>query len=163
MPKGVYTGFTAEKDICGKPGLIALLGYPAKPPKIIDHDYKSCDLIYVDFQGNQVLLNQKEVLDALAFHKEKVRYVPDNIDKGEEEAIQKLFIAINSWLERQAIDEDIQPDGTIKKKIGREAKDILSKLKSGDSSAVKRIKQNLIVTDKYKPNNFDLLTWFLVS
>lgn len=42
--------------------------------------------------GEPVLLNQKEVLDALTFHKEKERFVPDAIDKGEEKAIQlKIF------------------------------------------------------------------------
>ena len=33
MPKGVYTGFHADKTICNENGIIALLGYPARPPK----------------------------------------------------------------------------------------------------------------------------------
>jgi len=47
--------------------------------------------------------------------------------------------------------------------MGQEAKDILAKLKSGDVSAVKKIKQNIKLSDKYKAENFDLITWFLVS
>ena len=48
-------------------------------------------------------------------------------------------------------------------RMGKEAKDILAKLKSGDATAVKKLKQNIKVSDKYKADNFDLITWFLVS
>jgi len=34
------------------------------------------------------LLNQKEVLDALAKHKERDRFVPEAVDRGEEFAIK---------------------------------------------------------------------------
>ena len=163
MPKGVYTGFRADKNICRDKGIIALLGYPAKPPKIKDHLYQSYDLIYIDMNGRPVLLNQKEVLDALTSHKDKDRYVHRNVDKGEEEAIQSLVNAIKNWLTSQAVEEEKQEDGGTKKRMGKEAKDILAKLKSGDATAVKKVKQNIKVSDKYKADNFDLIAWFLVS
>jgi hypothetical protein len=47
--------------------------------------------------------------------------------------------------------------------MGAEAKDLLSKIKSGDQDALKRIAQNVKVSDKYQVDNFDLITWFLVS
>ncbi|MDZ4329706.1 MAG: helicase-related protein, partial [Flavobacterium sp.] len=59
MPKGVYTGFKADKAVCAENGLIALLGYPAKPAKTMNHEYKVFDLIYINKQGKMVLLNQK--------------------------------------------------------------------------------------------------------
>ena len=37
--------------------------------------------------------------------------------------------------------------------MGKEAKDILAKLKSGDATAVKKVKQNIKVSDKYKADN----------
>jgi len=82
------------------------------------------------------VLNQKEVLDALTHHKDKDRYVHQSVDKGEEEAIQ----SIKRWLTGQAVEEEQQEDGTTKKRMGLEVKDILAKLKSGDASAVKKIK-----------------------
>jgi len=163
MPNGVYTGFIADKEICNKEGIIALLGYPAKPPKTIDYQYQYYNLIYVDKHGNPVLLNQKEILDALAHHKEKKRYVPEKIDKGEQNAIQELVDAIKNWLKSQAVEEEKQADGTVKKKMGNEAMDLISKLQAGDKEAVKRIKQNIKTEDKFKTDNFDLITWFLVS
>lgn len=163
MPKGVYTGFQAKKSICPESGIIALLGYPSKPPKTLTHEYQTYDLIYINKNGKQVLLNQKEVLDALAQHKEESRFVPDVIEKGEESAISELVESMKKWLESQSIEEDVQEDGTVKKRAGIETKDILAKLKTGDSSAVKRVKKNISVSDKYKLQNFDLITWFVVS
>jgi len=163
MPKGVYTGFKAKHESCSENGIIALLGYPSKPPKVQNHIYQSYDLIYINHEGNPVLLNQKEVLDALTLHKEEDRFIPRGIDKGEEKDIQSLVNAIQSWLKKQAVEEEKQEDGTIKNKMGTEPKDLLSKIKTGDKDALKRIAQNVKVTDKYKIDNFDLITWFLVS
>jgi len=163
MPRGVYTGFKAEKEVCPDDGIIALLGYPARPSKATEHQYQTYDLIYIDMNGKPVLLNQKEVLDALAAHKEKSRYVPEAVEKGEEQAIEELVNSVTNWLRSQAVEDEQQEDGTVKTRMGSKAKDLLSKIKSGDNSAIKRVKQNIKVDDKYKPDNFDLITWFLVS
>ncbi len=163
MPNGVYTGFVAEKEICNEDGIIALLGYPAKPPKTINYNYQYYNLIYIDKNGEPILLNQKEVLDALTFHKDKPRFVPDNIEKGEENAIQELVETINKWIKSQAVEEEKQEDGTVEKKMGKEATDLLSKLRKGDKGAIKRIKQNIKTGEKYQLDNFDLITWFLVT
>ncbi len=163
MPKGVYTGFKTVHESCSENGIIALLGYPSKPTKVQNHIYQSYDLIYIDKNGEPVLMNQKEVLDALTLHKEEARFVPPAIDKGEEEAIQALVKSFTTWLQAQAVEEEKQEDGTIKKTMGVEAKDLLAKLKTGDKDALKRIGQNVKVTDKFQVDNFDLITWFLVS
>jgi hypothetical protein len=44
----------------------------------------------IDKKGKKVLLNQKEVLDALTYHKGKDRFVLESINKGDE-------IAIKNW------------------------------------------------------------------
>ncbi len=163
MPKGVYTGFIAEKNICCSEGIIALLGYPAKPPKLLDHEYQNYDLIYIDMAGNQVLFNQKEVLDTLAYHKKYPRHVANKVEKGDTQTIQKLSNSIKMWLNAQAVEEEKQEDGAVKKRMGNEAKDLIAKLKTGDASATNRIKQNIKANDKYQPDNFDLITWFIVS
>ncbi|SOE24003.1 PLD-like domain-containing protein [Spirosomataceae bacterium TFI 002] len=163
MPKGVYTGFKADTSVCAENGLIALLGYPTKPPKTLNHEYKVFDLIYINKQGKMVLLNQKDVLDALTHHKDKDRFVPDAIDKGDDAAIQELVIALKSWLGSQAAEEQVQEDGTTKKVMGTEAKDLLSKLRKGNKDALSRVKQNIKVDEKFQLDNFDLITWFLVT
>ena len=63
----------------------------------------------------------------------------------------------------QAVEEEKQEDGTVKKKMGKEATDLLLKLQKGDKNAIKRIKQNIKTSEKYKLDNFDLITWFLVT
>ena len=163
MPKGVYSGFKSDKKICSKDGIIALLGYPSKPEKQQDHTYKTFDIIYIDYNGEMVLLNQKEVLDAITYHKDRERFVPDAIDKGDESAIQELVNALKKYLYSQATETEVQADGTIKKSMGREAKDVLDKLRKGDKGALARVKQNVKVDEKYQLDNFDLITWLLVT
>jgi ERCC4-related helicase len=163
MPKGVYTGFKANTTVCAEDGLIALLGYPARPSKSRQHEYKIFDLIYINKQGKAVLMNQKEVLDALTHHKDFNRFVPNLIDQGEETAIQELVVALNSWLLEQASEEQILEDGSVKKVMGKEVKDLLSNLRKGDKQSIDRIKENKTAKEKFQLDKFDLITWFLVS
>ncbi|MFH1672910.1 MAG: helicase-related protein [Pseudomonadota bacterium] len=163
MPKGVYTGFKKETEICPKDGIIALLGYPARPSGVKEFSYSSHDLIYTDKDGNSVLLNQKEALDALSKHKNKNRFVPQEVDRGEEEAIKSLAYSIKSWLKNQVVEEVRDENGNSKTQMGKSAQDVLSKLKSGDTSAVKRLKDNIKIEDKFQSDNFDLIVWFLVG
>ncbi len=163
MPKGIYTGFKADKSVCTENGLIALLGYPIRPEKVPQHEYKVFYLIYINRHGKLVLLNEKDVLDALTHHKDKERFVPDAIDNGDHAALQELANSIQAWLKRQASEEIVQKDGTTKKLMGTEAKDLLSKLRRGDKNAISQVKQNVKVDEKYQLDKFDLITWFLVS
>ncbi len=163
MPKGIYTGFKADKDTDSENGLIALLGYPARPEKKKEHEYKVFDLIFINKNGDQVLLNQKDVLDILTHHKDKNRFVPKSIDRGDESAIKELVNSIQSWLNNQAAEYKNQEDGTSKKMMGKEAKDVLSKIRRGDKGALERVKQNIKADEKFQLDNFDLITWFLVT
>jgi superfamily II DNA/RNA helicase len=163
MPKGVYTGFKADPDVCAKEGMIALLGYPAKPTNKSDHEYKVFDLIYIDKSGELVLLNQKEVLDAITLHKDNNRDVPAGVDAGEKQSIDKLVFSLQSWLNNQTHELRIQDDGTTKKTMGKETKDMLEKLRRGNKDALEKAKSNIKPSDKYKLENFDLIAWFLVS
>jgi ERCC4-related helicase len=163
MPKGVYSGFKADSTICAEDGIIALLGYPNRPEKAKTHEYKVFDLIYINNEGEMVLLNQKEVLDAITHHKDRDRFVPVGIDKGDEAEIQRLVNSLKSFLDGQAAELSEQEDGSTKKVMGKEAKDVLAKLRRGEKSAIERVKQNVKVNDKYQLQNFDLITWFLVT
>lgn len=163
LPNGIYTGFKAKQEVCPQEGLIALLGYPSKPPKATSFEYKGYELIYIDHSGKSVFLNQKEVLDALAKHKDEVRFVPKAIDQGEPKSIEYLTASLTTWLKSQAIEEDVQEDGTVKQKMGKATLDMLNKIKAGSKTAVQKLKEEGAASQKYNKENFDLITWFIVS
>jgi hypothetical protein len=163
MPKGIYSGFKADRSICPENGMIALLGYPSRKTKAKDHSYDHFDLIYIDDKGKMVLLNQKDVLDAVTQHKDYERYVPDAIDRGEEKQITLLSNALQSYLNDQAKETVELEDGSQKTLMGKEARDVLDKLRRGERSALERIKENITTDEKYQSDNFDLITWFIVS
>jgi superfamily II DNA/RNA helicase len=171
MPKGVYTGFTAVQksgihdDLNDNlhDGIIALLGYPAKPAKKLDHQYQVFDLIYIDKSGKLILKNQKEVLDLLTLYKDNERFVPDAVDRGEAVAVAELVNALKTWLTSQAVQEEQMEDGFVKKTMGNETLGILQGLKRGNKASIDRIKQNVTVDGKYQLSNFDLISWVLVT
>ena len=70
---------------------------------------------------------------------------------------------MQGWLNDQAVQTEKQCNGTEKKVMGKEARDILAKLKRGDKDSLTRLKQNIKTNEKYQLNNFDLIAWFLVS
>jgi ERCC4-related helicase len=163
MPNGIYTGFNALPEVCTQKGMIALLGYPSKPSKSTMFEYKGYELIYIDHSGKPVFLNQKEVLDALAKHKEEIRFVPKDIDQGEPKSIEHLSAALSAWLKSQSTEEEVQEDGTVKQKMGKASLDMLNKLKSGSKTTIQKLKDEGSTTHKFSKDNFDLITWFIVS
>jgi ERCC4-related helicase len=162
IPNGIYTGFKANKEVCPEEGLIALLGYPSKPPKATNYEYKSYELIYIDNHGDSILLNQKEILDALAKHQDEKRFVPQEIDQGEQNSIEQLTNAISNWLEKQAKSIEVQEDGTTKPKMGQASIDMINKLKSGSKTTIQKLKFEGSTSNKYNKDNFDLITWFII-
>lgn len=163
LPNGIYTGFKAVKDVCPEEGLIALLGYPSKSTKTNNSEYKGYELIYIDHSGKSIFLNQKEVLDALAKHKEEIRFVPKPIDQGEPKSIEHLSLALSTWLKSQATEEEVQEDGTVKQKMGKASLDMLNKIKSGSKNTIQKLKEEGSASQKFSKDNFDLITWFIVS
>lgn len=163
LPNGIYTGFNAIQEVCPQEGLIALLGYPSQHAKANNFEYKGYELIYINNSGKSVFLNQKEVLDALAKHKDEIRFVPKAIDQGEPKSIELLSAALSTWLKRQATEEEIQEDGTVKHKMGKASLDMLNKLKSGSKSAIQKLKGEGSASQKFNKDNFDLITWFIIS
>ena len=163
MPKGVFSGFRKETELCPESGLIALLGYPAKPPKVTDFSYRYFDLIYINKSGESVRHNQKEVLDALTMHKENARFVPADIDRGDSEAIKPYSQAIKEWLQSQIVKEEEFEDGSTRKRLGASATDLVQKLQKGDKEAINKLKGDMSIEEQYAPTNVDLIGWFIVS
>lgn len=163
MPKAVYSGFRADKSQMAEEGLAALLGYPARPVNTNEHEYKSYELVYIDSEGNPILANQKEVLEALTYHKKYPRFVPVDIDKGKPDALDPLQNALLKWLEQQKTEEETDEEGNVKKTMGASAKDVLAKLKMGDKDAVDKIKSGESIDEQFKPEKYDLITWLIIS
>lgn len=165
LPNGIYTGFIALPEVCAEQGLIALLGYPSRPAKSKDFIYKGYELLYLNHAGESVFMNQKEVLDALMQHKSCERDSAGlrDIDQGRPQAMEPLSYALKTWLNRQKAAETVQEDGSVKTTMGRAGLDILEKLKTGSKKAIEQIKEEGSTSDKYSPENFDLITWFLVT
>ena len=98
-------------------------------------------------KGFSTYNNNQEILGILRKHKNKIRVVPDDVENGDKEALQGLSDKIKKWIEGQvplkAIDEiqGIFADGVPKKRSSEEKK----------------------LEDKFKPDNFDLITWFVIS
>jgi superfamily II DNA or RNA helicase len=163
MPKGVYSGFLGDIATGDREGIVALLGYPAKPSKQLDHQYEVFDLIYIDKLGKLVLNNQKEVLDFLTVNKDQERFVPDVVDRGDEGAISELVNALKTWLSSQAVQTEVMEDGTIKETMGKASRELLGMLKKGDKMALGTIKQNTKIDEKFQADKFDLVAWVLVN
>ncbi len=165
MPNGIYTGFSAIEASSPQAGVIALLGYPSRLPKSATTSYKAHELLYVNAKGESVLLNQKEVLEALTKQKDCVRDTEGlkAIDQGDTEAIAQLATAINNWILNQGRTLETQEDGTVTEKMGTATLHLLEKIKMGSKQAVKDIKTENTPAQKYKPDNFDLITWFVVN
>jgi len=163
MPKGVFSGFKIDKELSFDNGLVALLGYPAKPAKQKDFSYKHYELIYIDEDGKPILLNQKEVLDFLTHHKDNERFVPKEIDTAQEDAIKRLHNQLKAWIDSLYSKEIKKSDGTSTKKAGSKTLDVLNKLKLGSKKAIEEIKQNDTIEKAYSEDNFDLIVWFVVS
>lgn len=165
LPNAIYTGFVGQPVICPQQGIVALLGYPARPPKVNKHIYKNHELIYINYRGESVLLNQKEVLESLAKHKNEAR---DNeglrdIDLGKPEAIQQLSTALTQWLKRQTTSEEVNEDGTTTQRMGKAQFNLFDQLKSGNKAAIHQLKTEGGVEEKYQKDNFDLIVWFVVN
>ncbi len=149
LPNGVYTGFLGNPGVCPEKGIIALLGFPCRPSGVAGFKYRSHELIYIDMEGNPVLLNDKEVLDALAKHKEDSRFVPKAVDQGEPDSIKELSDALDTWFNTQA--------------GGPATQAVLEKLIGGSKAVIQEIKTDGAPSKKYRKENFDLVTWFIIS
>ncbi len=110
-----------------------------------------------------VLNNQKEVLDFLTVNKDKARFVPPAVDRGDQVAIAELVTALKSWLSSQAVQTEVMADGTTKQTMGTAARDLLGKIKKGNQLALDVIKQDGNVEQKFQVDKFDLVAWVLVS
>ncbi len=163
MPNGVFSGIKIDNNPEMQPGIISLLGYPAQKKYNPNNTYLSYELIYIDLQGNQISNNQKIILEQLNKNYLLPRTVDAKIESGDTEAIEKLSNALKTWINNQAKSEIELEDGTKKEVISAAGLDIITQLKSNPKQTLAKLKTEGNVSEKYNFENFDLITWLIIS
>ncbi|MGE5480579.1 MAG: helicase-related protein [Chloroflexota bacterium] len=151
IPNGVFTGFRANPnpEYPSLPkGVIAALGCPKRKKNGAHHDYKEIHLLYADENGAQVHLNKRDILSILRNHKEEDRFVSEDIDNGKKEELEKLAALIKNWIA-----------GKTPKKA---AENVIQVMDFG-AETNKAQKNQPKIEEQFIPENFDLITWFVVS
>ena len=163
MPNGIFSGIKIDNNPEMKPGIISLLGYPAQKKYNPNFNYLSYELIYIDEKGSQISNNHKIILEQLSNYYKDPRFVPSIIDSGDEIEISKLSNALNTWIKNQAKTEIELEDGTKKEVISKAGLDLINKLKSNPKQTLEKLKAEGNVSEKYNFDNFDLITWLIIS
>jgi ERCC4-related helicase len=154
MPNGIFTGFKFcpnKKHASLPDSIVAVLGYPKRPEDVKDYVYPEIHILHQTRDGNpttMILQNRQEILNLLRFHKEANRYVPDEIEKSNSEELKKLSNAIADWLRAQAAPTAIYE---------------IQNLFSGNINMPTISPEQQKLEEKFKAENFDLITWFVIT
>lgn len=164
LPNAIFSGIKELKikEIGSDKGIIALLGSPPIQPKE-KKNYKNLRLIYINKIGEEILLNDKEILQYLNLVKEEERFGCEKLDVGDLKETKKYADAIEMWFSNQQSSSTVDKDGNMIKTAGKESLSVLEKLKKGKKEALKTVKNNEKVTDKYAKDNWDLIAWLTVN
>ncbi len=165
MPKAIYSGIVKNNNWLTQKGIVALIGYPSKPAGVRNFNYSNFDLIYIDKQGNQILNNQKEILNGLMFAKNQARNDEGlkPFDEGNTSEIEIFKSAIKSWLTSQTSQTIETKEGELFEVAGQDDLKLLKDLKKGKKSAKQEIKQGIAGSQKHDANNCDLIVWLYVE
>jgi ERCC4-related helicase len=150
IPNGVFTGFRAkpDKEFPTLPeGIIAVLGYPKNVNGDKSHSYDEMHLLYSSSKGTDLFVNNYEILNILRKHKKEKRFVPEAIEKGNKVEIEKLGTLIKDWISAQVPTKAVE--------------EILNMFSDGVSKKPSR--EDKLLEEKFRQENFDLITWFVVS
>lgn len=155
IPHGVFTGFKTNSDLFHQKipaGMIALMGYPAKPGGVSDHTYQELHLMYLDQDKKVVFKNPKEILAVLQSQKGQTRNLPKGLEAGEEKALRHYSDTLLRWLDDQA---------------GREAEQAIDDVLVGALNFDKKVsnpeEDQAFLDEKFQPQNFDLICWFAIQ
>lgn len=163
IPAGVYTGFRSVSKLCARDGIVALLGFPARKPGEEPRPYATCNLIYVDREGTEVLLNPREVLEALAAHKDQPRLVPPGLDQADPHELTVWSNALRNWLLAQVRQETTDANGEKKVTAGTATMDMIAQIQQGSAGKHAHKPADQTVEERLQPRNVDLILWFAVT
>ena len=156
IPNGVYTGFKFKpnKKWNEMPdSIVAVLGYPKRPDEVTDHIYDEIHLLHQPFADGSkaaalVFKNNQEILSLLRNHKLEHRYVPQNIEKGDKNVLEKLSQSIGNWVKAQSPTEAVNQ---------------IQGLFTGTTTPQKISPEQKKLEVKFRSENFDLINWFIIS
>jgi len=154
IPNGVFTGFKFKPNKKWQEmpdSIVAVLGYPKRPDDVTNHVYEEIHLLHqsIEDKGKGVLLNNnQEILTLLRHHKLELRYVPKQIENADKNIIQKLSDSVSNWVKSQAMPVAVNQ---------------IQNIFTGDISPKKISPEQKKLEDKFKPENFDLINWFVIS
>lgn len=154
IPNGVFTGFKFKPNKKWKElpdSIVAVIGYPKRPDEVTNHVYEEIHLLHqsIDDKGKGLLLNNnQEILTLLRHHKLEHRYVPTQIENADKETIQKLANAVSNWLTSQTMPLAVNQ---------------IQNMFTGELTPTNISPEQKKLEDKFKPENFDLINWFVVT
>ena len=114
-------------------------------------------------QGNQISNNQKVILEQLNKNYTLPRTIDPKIESGDTEAIENLSNALKIWIKNQAKTEIEMEDSTKKEVISKAGLDLINQLKNNPKLTLGKIKTEGTISEKYSFDNFDLITWLIIS
>jgi len=164
LPNGIFSGVAFAEAIENeqKEGIIALLGSPIRKAKQ-KKAYQQLKLVYVDTQGKEILINEKEILHYLSRQKNAPRYGCEKLDIGDQEEVKHYANALAQWFEHQQANTIVDEDGHTKKVAGKASLDMLDQLSKGKKTAIEEMKNTQTMSAKYNKDNWDLITWLIVK
>jgi hypothetical protein len=157
IPNGVYTGFRQFADLfqnvrLNENSLVAVLGYPRKPDDSDkNHIYSEIRLMHTSYRNGQpnvqFLKNDMEILAFLRHHKLANRLVSEKVEKGDSQTLADLSNAVSDWLKAQAMPSAVAD---------------IQNLFAGNTVPTISPEQQK-AEEKFRKENFDLITWFVIS
>ena len=169
MPNGIFTGFRNDTlgricnpaasniSICNAreipESLVAVVGYPKR--EFPSDKYREIYLMLQPADKSQAPqfteMNRAEILDFLRKNRKQDRFIPDWIERPQNERLQKLQGIVQQWMEekvpQQATNAILQ--------IAQSRKGI-NLAKKADIGGVR-------LEDKFKRENFDLIAWEYIT
>ena len=140
LPNGIFSGFVCPPIptfMAGeRGGIIVLLRHKTSYEK---------KLIFVDNKGNEIFINQKEILAFLKDNKDAIRDVDDTAT--DETMLSVYSNAIKSWLNNSIISEE---------------KRVEAELLKGIMPITKIGKKSETIEQKYKEKNWLIIAWEII-
>lgn len=153
MPNGIFTGFKNEDNLFEHipESLVAVIGYP-KRESVTDkyrEIYLMCQPADKSKAPSFTEMNRAEILDFLRKNRSQNRYLPDWIDKPQNERIAKLQAIVQQWMEE---------------KVPQQATNAILQIAQSRRGINLAAKQDGVrLEEKFKRENFDLIAWEYVS
>lgn len=171
MPNGIFSGFKLPDSLFEQlpESLVAVVGYPHREEgsrKPYSEIYLMCQPADPRIAATKTELNRAEVLELLRTNKNAERFVPDWIDGKDSdnhsketiekddrnEKLERLSSILRSWMESHV------PQAATSAIL-----DIAGSRKGKKRENTHPLSDDLCLEDKFKLENFDLITWEYLS